>query len=92
MKCSWPAATAIRRTVEVSAGTSALLAGVFWIVSAYITIPEIDQSMIGLTENPAARFNSAVSVAALWNGRAAVCASFAAMLQAGLLFWPLGKS
>ncbi len=61
---------------------SASFASISWLVSSEIDIPKIDQTVIGLTENPADKFNAAMSRVSLWNSRAAAAACISAFCQA----------
>ena len=59
-----------------------ILAALFWLLTAFVKIAEIDQTLIGLDVNPTTMFNTAMSSASRWNSLAACCACLAALFQA----------
>lgn len=69
-----------------------LLAAGFWFKSACVSIPMIDQTMIGLTVNPAVAFNVAMQEASWYNAWAAGSSCIAAFLLAVSSVLSLTKS
>jgi len=77
----------MEKWLDIGAALCALSAAVFWALASRVDIPEINQTLIGLTENPAEKFNVAMSTAARWNSCAASAACVSAVLEATSLFW-----
>lgn len=74
-------------TLNVGAAVFALGAAVCWFMSARVDVPEINQAIIGITVNPAEKFNAAIHAAAMWNSYAAGAACVSAACQSASLLW-----